>query len=156
MTERARALFDRAMKVQPGFPWILHHHSLTYIGEGRPQEARAEIQHLLAAARESPDALLLAGQIAAALGDLSAARRYIERGFPEASSVWWKEQTGITLAWILQQAGDAERARQVLQGASHRFELRRRGLPGGREIMSSPPASGSWLAIVRGRIGRCR
>ncbi|MGI9182495.1 MAG: protein kinase domain-containing protein [Longimicrobiaceae bacterium] len=128
MTERARALFDRAMKVQPGFPWIQIHFSMTYIIEGRPQEARAEIQRMLME-REHPDALLWAGQIAAALGDLSAARRYFEQGFPEASTVWWKEQAGITLAWLLQQSGDAERAHHVLQEASDRFEVRRRGHP---------------------------
>jgi tetratricopeptide (TPR) repeat protein len=131
MTERAHALFDRAIKMQPGLAWVHYHISLTYNLEGRPQEARAEIQRTLAAGQESRDALLRAGLSAAALGDLAAARRYFERGFPEASSSWswWKEHAGITLAWLPQQSGDAERAHQVLQEASERFEIRRRGHP---------------------------
>lgn len=62
------------------------------------------------------------------LGDLPSAQRYFERALHEASSVWEKQQAGITLAWILEQSGD-DRAGPLLQEASDRFVARRRGQP---------------------------
>jgi tetratricopeptide (TPR) repeat protein len=126
MPAHARTLFDRAKKVQPDYPWAHYYTSLAYILEGRPQEAQSEVQRMLAA-RESPDALIWAGHSTAALGNLPAARRYLERGFPEASQAWTKEQAGITLAWLLQQSGDAEGAHRVLQEVSDHFKVRRHG-----------------------------
>jgi TolB-like protein/Tfp pilus assembly protein PilF len=127
MPERARALFGRAKKVQPAFHWLGYFASLTFLAEGRPQQARAEVQRTLAETRNSPDAMLWAGQITAALGDLSAAGHYFERGLPEPTSTWEKERAELTLAWILQQSGEAEQARRLLQEASSRFKNRRRG-----------------------------
>ncbi len=129
MPARARALFDRAKMVQPGFHMLGYYTGITFLIEERPQEAWPEIQRTLADTRESPDALLWAGHILAALGDLPTARRYFERGLDGASESWEKEQAGLTLAWILQQAGETEQAKRVLQEASARFESRRRGHP---------------------------
>jgi eukaryotic-like serine/threonine-protein kinase len=129
MPERARALFARARQVQPGFHWMGYYLSLAYLADDRREDARAEIQRTLTTTREDPDALLWAGHVMAWIGDLRAARTYFERGLPVATSIWEKEQAGLTLAGILQQSGETRAARHVLRDASSRFETRRRGHP---------------------------
>ncbi|CAN5716074.1 hypothetical protein BH23GEM7_BH23GEM7_09180 [soil metagenome] len=55
------------------------------------------------------------------------ARGYIEWGLPGSTWNWWKEEAGLTLAWILRQTGEIEQAQYLVDEASGRFEKRRRG-----------------------------
>jgi adenylate cyclase len=120
---RAAALFEKGLEFTPGDLWTHFLLSTTFLLQGRPDDAQAQIQKLLAATGESPDALLFAGYLLAAMGDLSTARRYLERGLPEASA-FDDFQGAMALAWILRQSGDAERAREIVADTRRRLQKR--------------------------------
>lgn len=129
MPTRARALFDRARNVEPGVSGVAANlTAMAFLAERRPHEARAEVRRILAATGDAPVSLLFAGRIMTALEDLPEARRYFERGLLTARDAVFVEDSEISLAWILQQSGDAERAQRHLEDASRRLESRTRGL----------------------------
>ncbi len=128
MTTRARPLFEKAAEFQPGWAWAHFHTGTALLLEGKPEEAKAQIQRMLAATESTPDALLFAGHTALALGDLPAARRYFEQGLQGATSLLRGWGT-LGLAWVLQQSGEAERARELTRDAARQLERRWRGAP---------------------------
>ncbi|CAN5610724.1 hypothetical protein BH24GEM3_BH24GEM3_03640 [soil metagenome] len=131
MTARARLQFERAVEFQPGWAWPHFHLSTTYLLERKREEATAQVQRMLAATGNTPDALIFAGQHALALGDLRTARRYFEqglRGIPDAAS-WYRTYGTLGLAWVLQQSGDAVRARELAREAAYQIEHRSAGSP---------------------------
>jgi TolB-like protein/Tfp pilus assembly protein PilF len=128
MPARARALLDRSLEFQPNNSWTHYTRVLTFLLEGRDEDAHAQIHAMFSATGESPHALLFAGHGAAALGDLPVARRYLERGLSGAGD-WNTAQGALLLAWILQHSGEAEGAGELLRDATARFERRWGGQP---------------------------
>jgi TolB-like protein/Tfp pilus assembly protein PilF len=126
MTDRARPLLEKAIEFVPGWAWPHFDLSMAYLLEGRSDEARAQVQRMLAASGSNPEALLLAGQHALAMGDLPAARRYFEQGLQEmpGSNSHHKTRGTLFLAWVLQQSGEAERARELTREAAQQLQPR--------------------------------
>jgi TolB-like protein/Tfp pilus assembly protein PilF len=131
MTDRARPLLENAIEFLPGWAWPHFHLSVAYLLEGRRDAARTQIQGMLAASGSNPDALLLAGRHALATGDLPAARHYFEQGLRGKAGMndWAKTDGMLGLAWVLQQSGEAERARELSREAAQQFQQRSGGSP---------------------------
>jgi TolB-like protein/Tfp pilus assembly protein PilF len=122
MTAHARALLEKSVEFQLDLAWSYYNLSTTFLLEGRPDEARAQIQRMLTASGNAPDALLFAGHHALALGDFRAARGYLERA-PIAGGAQREAALGtLTLAWILQRSGEADRARTLVREAAGQLE----------------------------------
>jgi tetratricopeptide (TPR) repeat protein len=124
MPERARPLFQKATEFEPDL-WPPHYWlGVLLVMEGREAEARAHIETMVAAANRSSIALSSAGEIALYLGELSTARGYYEEALgpaPEAGS--------LPLAWLLQQAGETDRARTIVLNVARRLEAGWGGAP---------------------------
>jgi eukaryotic-like serine/threonine-protein kinase len=106
---------------EPSFTWANYHLTLTFLLDGKPEQAKAQIQRMLAITREAPSALVFAGLAAMAMQDFHSARAYFERGLSDAPA-FERLHGSMGLAWILQQSGDAERARALVQHVAREFE----------------------------------
>jgi TolB-like protein/Flp pilus assembly protein TadD len=122
MPERARSLLEKAIEFNPAFPWSYSSLIPTFLLEGRTEEAGAEVLRMLTATGEGPEALVWAGRTMASLGDFRAARGYLERA-PIAGGAQREAALGtLTLAWILQRSGEADRARTLVREAAGQLE----------------------------------
>jgi TolB-like protein len=121
MTTRARELLEMSTAFEPSFTWAHYHLTLTFLLDGKPEQAKAQIQRMLAITREAPSALVFAGLAAMAMQDFHSARAYFERGLSDAPA-FERLHGSMGLAWILQQSGDAERARALVQHVAREFE----------------------------------
>jgi TolB-like protein/Tfp pilus assembly protein PilF len=128
MPERARPLLERSVAFNPRY--LPAHYALlsTLVLQGRAGEVRAGIERMLAANGSSPSALFFAGLAAAQIGDLAAARRYLEEG-ETGRWIFWDAQGALTLAWILQRSGEEERARALIRRAAEEFDRWSGGRP---------------------------
>jgi tetratricopeptide (TPR) repeat protein len=124
MPERARPLFEKATAFEPD-QWPPHYwFGVLLVMEGREAEARAHIERMVSAANRSSIALSSAGEIALYLGDLEAARDFYEEAHsPEPGA------GSLPLAWLLQQAGETERARTMILNVARRQEAQWGGSP---------------------------
>ncbi len=121
MLARARELLGKSVTFEPSFTWAQYHLTLAFLREGNREQARIQIERMLASNREDPSALTFAGLGAFDMEDLAAARGYLERGLEEAPAYERLHGT-VGLAWILQQSGEEQRARELVKHASHQFE----------------------------------
>jgi tetratricopeptide (TPR) repeat protein len=120
MPARARPLLEKSIAITPDLVWYQYSLIMNFLLEGRREEARAQMQRMLAFSEGAAEALFLAGLAAADMEDFPAARsyfeRYHERGGGRGQAL--EAQGMLTFAWILQQAGEAERARELVQKAA--------------------------------------
>jgi tetratricopeptide (TPR) repeat protein len=121
MPARAREFFQKSVAFEPSFTWAQYHLALALLEEGKREEAKLQIQRMLAVSREDPSALTFAGLAAFAMDDHLAARGYFERGLQNAPAYERLHGT-IALAWILQRAGEVGRAHELVQPAAREFE----------------------------------
>jgi tetratricopeptide (TPR) repeat protein len=128
MLTRARELLGKSVAFEPSFAWAQYSLALVFLREGKREQARAQIDRLLAANREDASALSFAGLAAFALEDFAVARDYLERGLKEAPAYVRRHGT-IALAWILQQSGEKERTHELVEDASRQFEQSWGGQP---------------------------
>jgi protein kinase/serine/threonine-protein kinase len=128
MTARAREFYQRALELQQGTgfsSYLYYQIASTYLAEGRLDEARAGIDRMLRSAEPKRDAVRGAGVLTALSGDLTTARSYFEQSVPE-----YTEPYDVMLyAWILQQSGEGERVRSMLQGLTRHLIARSGGQP---------------------------
>jgi TolB-like protein/Flp pilus assembly protein TadD len=123
MFSRAKVLFEKGLEFSPGDMWIHFLLSTLFMIEGRRNRAEDQIRKMLTTVTAESDALVFAGYLYAALDDLPAARRCLERGLPEASA-FDDFQGAMALAWILHQSGEVERARQIAGDTRLRYQKR--------------------------------
>lgn len=121
----ARAYLEKAIELQPDHVWSYHHLQAVLLLEGRRAEARAQVGRMLRAAGGNPLHALYGGHMAAAVGDLAAARHYYERAV--RGSGGYDLESRLALAWVLQQAGEVDRARELTREAARLLETRWEG-----------------------------
>ncbi|CAN5900116.1 hypothetical protein BH23GEM7_BH23GEM7_32790 [soil metagenome] len=123
---RARPHLAKSLELNPEFWWPAYNLGIASLLEDRPEEARAQIQRILATPHPVPIKFYHAGNLATALGDSAAARRYHEQG-AALPSAW--PSGSLALAWILKQSGETGRVRELLQNAAREIEANRRAQP---------------------------
>ncbi len=129
MHTQARNLLESAVVFDPGLSYAYYHLANAELDRGRTEEARAQLQRMLAAGASASDALIFAGHVTAGMDDLAAARRYLERGLAGAPSDVPKIEGTMLLAWILRKSGESERAQILMRNAAAWLDRRWDGSP---------------------------
>jgi len=106
----------KAVELQPDFGDTYHNLALLYLGQGKNQQAMAQIQKLLAPDPNDIRNLDWAGEIAEQAGNFTEAKLYFQRSMTNNTSFETDPFTssGIGLGHILWQEGKQKEARKLL------------------------------------------
>jgi len=127
---KADQWFAKATELQPDFPDTYYYLALLYLGQGKDQQALAQIEKLLAPDPTDARNLDLAGQVAEYTGNFTEAKKYYYRSRANNASFETDpfDLGGIGLGHILWKEGNQQQARKLLDLA---FNLRRKEIEQG-------------------------